>query len=75
MKMPESTIAGLIATDFDDQKSERPMRYIHASNDHALANWILWQHPDGQWVTLREATEDDLAGIDELQANRAATRQ
>jgi len=64
MKMPETVIAGLIATDFDDSKTGRAMRYIHPTNDHFLANWILWKHPDGQWVSMREATEDDLAVID-----------
>ena len=25
--------------------------------------WLFYKHPDGQWVTLREATDDDLDGL------------
>jgi hypothetical protein len=25
--------------------------------------WLFYRHPDGQWVTLREATELDLASV------------
>lgn len=28
--------------------------------------WLCYRHPDGQWVTLRKATEDDLAKIEAL---------
>lgn len=25
--------------------------------------WLFYQHPDGQWVSLRKATEDDVRAI------------
>ena len=28
-----------------------------------LHGWLLYRHPDGQWVTLREATDVDVAAI------------
>jgi hypothetical protein len=28
---------------------------------HELAGWILYRHPDGQWVTLRKATDRDIS--------------
>lgn len=31
-----------------------------------LAGWIVYKHPDGQWVTYREATEADLRQIETL---------
>ena len=27
--------------------------------EHPAHHWIVYQHPDGQWVTLRKATQDD----------------
>ena len=29
----------------------------------SLRGWLLYKHPDGQWVSLRKATDDDLARI------------
>jgi hypothetical protein len=29
----------------------------------SLRGWILYKHPDGQWVTLRKATDDDIKRI------------
>lgn len=28
-----------------------------------LRGWLLFKHPDGQWVTLRKATDDDIAKL------------
>ncbi len=28
--------------------------------------WLCYKHPDGQWVTLREATKDEIATIKDL---------
>ena len=33
------------------------MKYVTAG---PFEGWIVFKHPDGQWVTLREATQDDL---------------
>lgn len=30
----------------------------------ALRGWILYRHPDGQWVSLRKATDPDFAALD-----------
>lgn len=29
------------------------------------AGWLCYRHPDGQWVTIREATAEDHKAIDE----------
>jgi hypothetical protein len=34
------------------------------------AGWLLYRHPDGQWVSLRKATQDDLAKIEQRIANK-----
>lgn len=28
-----------------------------------LKDWLCYRHPDGQWVTLREATEADKTAL------------
>jgi hypothetical protein len=28
-----------------------------------MHGWLLYKHPDGQWVSLRKATDADLAAI------------
>jgi|GEM_PF-4094134 len=35
--------------------------YIPPEVQHHCAGWLLYQHADGGWVTLRKATEDDMA--------------
>jgi len=35
--------------------------------------WLCYRHPDGQWVTLRRATEADKAVIDNLFTKRFTT--
>ena len=39
------------------------MKYVYPDAKHWTAGWILYQHPDGQWVTLRKATDIDIAAI------------
>lgn len=29
----------------------------------AWSGWILYKHPDGQWVSLRKATDKDMADL------------
>jgi hypothetical protein len=41
----------------------KDMMYVYPDTKHELAGWILFRHPDGQWVTLRKATEDDVERI------------
>lgn len=45
---------------FYDQRREQNMMYVYPDTKHELAGWLLYQHPDGQWVTLRKATDDDI---------------
>ena len=28
-----------------------------------MHGWLFFRHPEGQWVSLRKATDDDLASI------------
>lgn len=48
---------------FYDQETRRTMRYVYPDTKHWAAGWLLFKHPDGQWVTLRKATENDLMRI------------
>ena len=34
--------------------------YVYPDVKHSTAGWILHRHVDGQWVTERKATPDDL---------------
>lgn len=44
--------------EFYDKGSDRQMIFVD-KEDERYAGWIFFKHPDGQWVTLREATEED----------------
>ncbi len=44
-------------TQFWDQASGRQMMLVL---EGPSSGWIVYKHPDGQWVALREATLDDL---------------
>ena len=46
--------------EFFDAASERFMRLMY---DGPYAGWIFFRHPDGQWVSLRKATDDDMDRI------------
>lgn len=42
------------------------------SKDHGVAiggrfdGWLMWRHPDGQWVSIRKLREDDpFVAVDE----------
>lgn len=39
------------------------MRKLMLVEHGVMAGWLCYKHPDGQWVTLRKATEDDLGRI------------
>lgn len=44
----------------------RQMKYCYPDCPReSLRGWLLYKHPDGQWVTLRKATETDIAAINE----------
>lgn len=46
---------------FFDMASNREMLLV--DEGQAYAGWICYRHPDGQWVTLRKATEEDRVKI------------
>lgn len=39
-----------------------------------LRGWLIYRHPEGQWVTLRKATDDDIAKVNQavVEAHHAA---
>ena len=42
----------------------REMMYCYPDCEReSLRGWLLYKHPDGQWVTLRKATDTDMATI------------
>jgi hypothetical protein len=49
--------------EFYDAASRRKMKYVYPGTAHSAAGWILFKHLDGQWVTLRKATDADLEAI------------
>ncbi len=49
-------------TRFHDAASGREMLYVLEGH---MKGWICYRHPDGQWVTLREATEEDLKVLED----------
>jgi hypothetical protein len=52
-----------VGIEFYDQATSRYMKYVYPDSKHYTAGWILYKHPDGQWVTLRKATDDDIRRI------------
>ena len=48
----------------------KEMMYCYPDSKHDLAGWILYRHPDGQWVTLRKATDQDISAM-----SRAVSKQ
>lgn len=48
----------------------KEMMYCYPDSKHDLAGWILYRHPDGQWVTLRKATDQGI-----LAMSRAVSKQ
>lgn len=45
---------------FWDAATSRECCYVYPGARHSTAGWILFRHPDGQWVTWRKATEMDI---------------
>jgi hypothetical protein len=46
--------------EFYDAASDRTMLLV---DDGPWAGWIVYRHPDGQWVSLRVATAADIDRI------------
>ena len=36
-------------------------RAVETDKADRFYGWVFYKHPDGQWVTLRKATPDELA--------------
>jgi len=49
--------------EFFDAATNRKMKCVYPDSSHWTAGWLLYRHPDGHWVTLRKATDADLAAI------------
>lgn len=46
--------------EFIDLHSGRQMLLVSEEEEQvSWRGWIMWRHPDGQWVSLRKATADD----------------
>lgn len=56
-----------VLEEFYDQRSERWMALVTLENEE---QWLCYRHPDGQWVTLRMATDDDIARIEAAKVER-----
>lgn len=48
---------------FYDLASHRKARYIYPDAGHWTAGWIVVQNPSGEWMTLRKATDADIAAL------------
>lgn len=49
---------------FWDNASKREMLLVGDKEpQESWRGWLCYRHPDGQWVTLRKATPDDLDRI------------
>ena len=48
--------------EFLDCISQRKMKLV---TDGEWKGWIVYRHPDGQWVSLRRATEEDHSRLTE----------
>ncbi len=52
------------------QSNGKEMMYCYPDCEReSLRGWICYLHPDGQWVTLRKATDADLAAINAAVVN------
>ena len=51
-----------VGLEFFDTATKKRMKYVYPDSPH-WTGWILYKHPDGQWVTLRKATYADVGSI------------
>lgn len=61
--MPTFNPETLNGLSFFDDGTKRKMRYIYPDAGHWCAGWLLVQNPSGEWMTLRKATDDDIAAL------------
>ena len=55
------------ATRFYDLAYQRNMLLNHDEGE--WYGWLFWQHSDGQWVSLRKATDEDRRAINAAISN------
>ena len=53
---------------FFDARSRREMLLV---TEGSFEGWICYRHPDGQWVSLRKATDDDRERIRTARCGKA----
>lgn len=54
---------------FYDERTSRYMKYVYPDAQGApehVRGWILYRHPDGQWVTYRKANDKDIEAINKM---------
>lgn len=58
-----------MAQDYDPpglnfETNGKQMKYCYPDCPReSLRGWLLYKHPDGQWVSLRKATDADISAI------------
>jgi len=76
--MPEPFNPEVLAgVSFFDNRTKRTMRYIYPDVKHWTAGWIVVKNPSGEWMTLRKATDADIAAINSavIQAHHATDKE
>ena len=59
---PEETELAKLGIEFES--TGKRMKYVYPDSPHWSAGWILyWHEGQGDWVTLRKATNEDIAAI------------
>ena len=54
-----------VPLEFYDAKSSRRMKLDYwPGKGEESKPWVFYKHPDGQWVSLREATPDDIERLE-----------
>jgi hypothetical protein len=43
-------------------------RAVETDKANQFYGWVFYKHPDGQWVTLRKATEQELSRAETIAA-------
>jgi len=56
---------------FFDNISKREMMLV--AEGESFARWLCYRHPDGQWVSLRKATDEDKKKIEAIQKSKCPT--
>ncbi len=54
----------IFGIEFYDATTGLTMKYAYPEKENGgWGGWLFYKHPDGQWVSLRKATDDDLGRI------------